>query len=138
MNDIPDEIRAKLKRLSPYVGDNLPDSVREQAKYFAPGAAPGWRWDDGTGFWQYELLLCDIDAVDIDPAGYVAIVPLERCTYWLRFVLCLKWPQGFDPEDLIFDSVQEAKSYLDTLLAVSSPQLPLLINRNKKGTSRRS
>jgi hypothetical protein len=31
MNNIPKEIRAKLKRLCPYVGPNIPNSVREKA-----------------------------------------------------------------------------------------------------------
>jgi hypothetical protein len=36
MNNISKEIRGKLKRLCPYVGSNIPNSVREKARDFWP------------------------------------------------------------------------------------------------------
>jgi hypothetical protein len=129
MDNISNEIRAKLKRLCPYVGSYIPSSVRRDArKYWQPlydtGKDPGWFWDDDGDFFQCVLPICDIDAETIDPAGYVAIRPLEGDQYALVFVLCPKWADGFDPSNLIFDTVQEAKHYLDTLLAVDTPEIP--------------
>ena len=53
MNNIPKEIRERLKRLCPYVGPNIPNSVREKAREFWP--APyrsdedvGWQWNCAT------------------------------------------------------------------------------------------
>ena len=81
MNNISKEIRAKLKRLCPYVGSYIPNSVRENARQFwrtpfDPDKYAGWQWDDGSGFYKCELEFCDMDADCIDPAGYVAIRPL--------------------------------------------------------------
>jgi hypothetical protein len=55
MNNISKEIREELKRLCPYVGSNIPNSVKEKAREFwsAPGDPDkhaGWQWDDGSGF----------------------------------------------------------------------------------------
>jgi len=36
MNNISKEIRAKLKRLCPYVGSYIPNPVRENAKHLWP------------------------------------------------------------------------------------------------------
>jgi hypothetical protein len=129
MNNISNQIRAKLKRLCPYVGSYIPNSVRQDArKYWQPlydaGTDPGWFWDDADDFFQCVLPICDIDAETIDPAGYVAIRPLEQDQYALIFVLCTKWADGFDPSNLIFDTMQEAKHYLDTLLVVDTPEIP--------------
>jgi hypothetical protein len=92
MDNISNQIRAKLKRLCPYVGSYIPNSVRQDArKYWQPlydaGKEPGWFWDDGGDFFQCVLPICDLDAKTIDPAGYVAIRPLEGDQYALVFVL---------------------------------------------------
>lgn len=128
--NIPKEIRAQLKRLCPYVGPSIPNSVREKARDFwappfNPGEYAGWQWHDGSGFYQCELELCDMDADYIDPTGYVAIRPLRHGEYALIFVLCIAWAKGFDPKNLIFHSMQEAKRYLATLLAADTPEIPL-------------
>jgi hypothetical protein len=134
MNNISNEIRAKLKRLCPYVGSDIPDSVRENAREYWKhrpdphdlDEAAGWHWDDGSGFYQCELELCDLDNDwTIDPAGYVAIRPLEQGTFALVFVICRRWADGFDPSNLIFSTIKEAKRYLDTLLAADTPEIPL-------------
>lgn len=123
---IPDEIRGKLKRLSPYVGSYIPSPARENAKYLpnSDNYTPGWNWSDGSGFYQCEMELCDLDVPTIDPVGYVSIRPLEQGKYLLEFLLVYGGTKGFDPEDLIFDTMQEAKRYLDALLAADTPELP--------------
>jgi hypothetical protein len=122
MDNISNEIRAKLSRWCPYVGSDIPNSVREKARDFwapyDPDKYAGWQWDDGSGFYQCELELCDVDADYIDPEGYVAIRPLEQDKCALIFVRC---GEGF----LIFQTMQEAKRYLDTLLAAATPEIPL-------------
>jgi hypothetical protein len=119
MDNISKQIRAKLKRLCPYFGSYIPNSVRQDA-----GEDPGWFWDDGGDFFQCVLPICDIDAETIDPAGYVAIRPLEKDQYALVFVICPRWADGFEPSNLIFETMQEAKHYLDTLLAADTPEIP--------------
>ena len=95
MDNISNEIRAYLKRLCPYVGPNIPNSVREKARDFwsAPGdpdSNTGWQWDDGSGFYQCELELCDLDNDwTIDPVGYVAIRPLTQGKFALVLDSCL-------------------------------------------------
>jgi hypothetical protein len=126
MNNISKEIRAKLKRLSPYIGTHIPDSVKIMRDgLWAPSEVPekaGWNWDDGSGFYQCELLLCDLDVDDVvDPAGYVAIRPLKAGNYALVFVVDPEW----HPDNLIFPTIEEAKRYLDTLLAADTPEIPL-------------
>jgi len=69
--------------------------------------------------------LCDIDADHIDPEGYVAIRPLKQGKFALIFVMCSRWAIRFDPSNLIFQSMEEAKRYLDTLLAAETPEIPL-------------
>jgi hypothetical protein len=129
MDNISKEIRGTLKRLCPYVGSNIPNSVREKAIDFwapyDPDKYAGWQWDDGSGFYQCELELCDMDADYIDPEGYVAIRPLERGKWALIFVLCPKWADAFDPSDFIFHTMRQAKHYLDALLAADTPEIPL-------------
>ena len=51
MENIPNQIRAKLKRLCPYAGPYIPNSVRENARQFwrtpfDPDKYAGWQWDD--------------------------------------------------------------------------------------------
>ena len=130
MNNISKEIRGKLKRLCPYVGSNIPNSVRAKAREFwpapyGPDEYADWQWDDGSGFYQCELELCDMDADHVDPAGYVAIRPLGQGECALIFVICGGWTKRFDPRNLIFQTMQEAKRYLDTLLAADTPEIPL-------------
>jgi hypothetical protein len=84
----------------------------------------GWQWDDGSGIYQCELEFCDMDADYLDPAGYVAIRPLGHGKCALIVVICTRWADGFDPSNLIFHTMQEAKRYLDTLLAVDTPEIP--------------
>ena len=124
MENISNQIRAKLKRLCPYAGPYIPNSVRQNARHiwtapYDPGKDAGWWWDED----QWALLLCNIDAHTIDPAGYVAIRPLEQDQYALIFVLGIKWAEGFGSINLIFDTTQEAKYYLDTLLAADTPEI---------------
>jgi len=142
---ISKEVRAKLKRLCPYIGPNVPESVRQSARGFwgdryDPENTGQWLWDDGSGAYQCEVELCDMDAKTCDPAGYVAIRPLEQDKYALIFMLGIPelsgppapWllPETFlsDPpsyrKNLIFDSIQEAKRYLDTLIAYPTPDIP--------------
>jgi hypothetical protein len=129
--DIPSEVRAELKRLSPYLGESyIPELARENAKkvwdHRDPEEFATWQWDvDASGNWQWELELCDLDARTIDPAGYVAIRPLKQGKYLLVFVLVLQWPAGFDPKNFIFDSMQEAKAFLHNLLGADTPPIPL-------------
>jgi hypothetical protein len=121
---ISDQERAKLKRLYPYSGANLPDSVRQNARDISDmRLSTGWFWDNGGPFFQCVLHLCDIDAETIDPAGHAAIRPLGESQYALEFVLWPKWADGFYPR-LIFHTMLEAQRYLDTLLGVDTPQIP--------------
>jgi len=66
-----------------------------------------------------------MDADYIEPEVYVAIRPLGQDKCALIFVICAGWAKGFDPRNLIFQTVQEAKRYLDTLLAADTPEIPL-------------
>jgi hypothetical protein len=68
-----------FKRLSPYVGPNIPEQVRELAKglFRGPEVAGGWQRDGGSGTFGCELLLCDQDSETEDPAGYIAVVPMQ-------------------------------------------------------------
>jgi hypothetical protein len=129
MNNLSKEIRGTLKRLCPYVGSNIPNSVREKASDFwapyDPDKYAGWQWDDGSGFYQCELELCDMDADYIDPEGYVAIRPLGQNKCALIFAISARWTKGFHSRDLIFQTMEEAKRYLDALLAAETPEIPL-------------
>jgi hypothetical protein len=119
-----------FKRLSPYIGPNIPEQVRQNFKdlwhnevcYYEPG---GWAWDDGSGLYQCELELCDMDSDTIDPAGYVAIVPLEGGRCRIRCVLDEKFQA--DEEILtskIFETISQAKAFLDSVLAFATPEIP--------------
>jgi hypothetical protein len=125
MDNIPKEIREKLKRLSPYIGADVPESVRQKAREFWPThhmeEDAGWHCDGDVIGWELEL--CDIDADFIDPAGYAAIRPLGQGEFALEFVIIASF--HFHPKNLIFQTVQEAQRYLDTLLAADTPKIPL-------------
>jgi hypothetical protein len=130
-----------LKRLSPYAGANIPERVRQHGEEIWDNSSPDhepllWQWDDGSGTYQCELLLCDLDSRLLDPAGYVAIVPLEdpripllregeRC--WIRWVLDDK---KFEADakafsSRIFDSFAQPKAVLDVALAFKTPKIPV-------------
>jgi hypothetical protein len=121
MNNI---LRANLKKLCPYSGPHIPNSVREKAIQCWPARnvdeVAGWQWDD-EGPRRWELDLCDLDADHVDPDGYAAIRPLGqgKCT----LEILATGVEDFSP--LIFQTVQEAKRYLDTLLAAETPKIPL-------------
>jgi hypothetical protein len=122
MRMIPKETRANLKRLCPYSGPYIPRSVRENAREFYTARSldefAGWVWDDGTRRWELEL--SDLDGDYIDPAGYVAVRPLGSGECALE--ICAEGVEGFP--SLIFNTVQDAKRYIDTLLAADTPEIP--------------
>jgi hypothetical protein len=116
-NQIPDQVRAVLKRLGP--DDNLP-----------PGRSPYWFWDDGT--WAWELLVRD-HVRDIED-GYVAIVPLKDGR---RFEYEIKPPPSHSewalhfvaadiaiPDILVRRTLHQAKHRLDMLLGSNTPEIP--------------
>lgn len=128
MYNTPEEIRAKLKRLCPYQGASIPESVRQMGKgYWGPKYPEQhghWFWDDGDGDgWQYVLHLCDMDVDTCNPAGHVAIIPLKNGKYRLNFVIAYGGATEFNPENLIFGSTEEAKRFLDRLLAFNTPEI---------------
>jgi hypothetical protein len=76
MDSISNQIRVKLKRLCPYVCSYIPNSVRQNARHiwvkpYEPDKHAGWKWVDGSGIYQCELILCDMDAQTIDPANLI-------------------------------------------------------------------
>jgi hypothetical protein len=133
MNNIPEKIRATLKRLCPYVGPNIPESVRKKTRELWKhwrgtidlDECAGWQWDAESGFYQCELELCDLDDWTIDPKGYVAIRPLKQGKFALVFDSLLSSADEIDPSKLIFPTVEEAKRYLDRLLAADTPLIPV-------------
>ena len=89
MNNISKAIRG-LKRLCPYVGFYIPPRLERRQVASGPLmtrtsmlAGSGY---DGSGFYQCEPELCDMDADYIDPEGYVAIRPLgqDKLCYNIR------------------------------------------------------
>jgi hypothetical protein len=129
-----------FKRLSPYTGPHIPEFVREYGEELgdnpAPDHEPGqWQWDDGSGTYQCELELCDLDSDTIDPAGYVAIVPLEdpridqenrgrKCR--IKCVLDKKFEADAKAfTSRIFESFAQAKAVLDVALAFKTPEIPV-------------
>jgi hypothetical protein len=115
-NQIPDEMRAVLKRLGP--DDDIPRGrIRE------------WDWDEGEWDWEIELR----DTVrDVD-GGYVAIVPLKNGRRFehrikpppshRKWALRISW-EGITNDILIRGSLSEAKRRLDMLLGISTPEIP--------------
>jgi hypothetical protein len=117
---ISNEKRTELKKLYSYAGTDLPDSVKQKAmELSAMGVSTGWIWDNGGDCFQCVLHLCDMDAKTIDSAGYAAIRPIGESQYALEFCL---WPSC--DLSLIFQTMQEAQRYLDTLLGADTPQIP--------------
>jgi hypothetical protein len=164
-----------LKRLSPYIGPNIPEEVGENFEYAFPVEEfyryerGGWVWDAGSGTYQCELVLCDLDnECDYGYAGYVAIVPMvegvgytkadfaarieerlelegrilrgelvttledyrpkkEPAGYCIRFVLNA---EKFRADEAVaaakksFESIPQAKAFLDSILAFDTPQIP--------------
>jgi hypothetical protein len=121
-----------FKRLSStYVGAHLPKELRQRFGAlwhnipcgYEPG---GWAWEFGSGFFQCELIVCDLDS-EFETVGYLAIQPLsEQKPYWINCVLCDK---KFDADaevvrSKIFDSMSEAKAFLDSILAFPTPEIP--------------
>lgn len=120
-NQIPDQIRAVLKRLGP--DDDIP-----------LGRTLEWDWDDGE--WDWELSVRDTQA-DLD-CGYVAIVPLKNGRRFehrikpppshhewaLHFVCASSTINIAIPDILIKGSLHEAKRRLDMLLGINTPEIP--------------
>ena len=130
-SNIPPEVRAQLKRFSAPVGRFVPDAIRKTARQYYPARydlneeTAGWCWDDADGYcyldlWSMEQTDC------CDPVGWVAICPLEQGGYTLEFRLDLEWSEDddLDPEDLVFQTMEQAKSFLDGALACNTPPLP--------------
>jgi hypothetical protein len=131
-----------FKRLCPYVGPNIPEQVRQNARELWPGIPDfeygQWEWTDGSGIYQCEIELCDMDSEVIDAAGYVALVPLEDPRFgfvfepekcWIRCVLnAVLDPEKFEAEaevveSRIFKTILQAKEFLDSILAFPTPQI---------------
>jgi hypothetical protein len=116
-----------FKRLSPYVGPDIPEQVRQNAQDFwdglslPPGYQPGnWEWV-GLGF---ELDLCNLDSDSIDPVS-LAIIPRKDGTCVIACSICgrqFKEDIGI-AESKIFDSIQQAKAFLDSVLALPTPEI---------------
>jgi hypothetical protein len=117
---IPEQIRAKLKRLSAYA--SIPEPVRE-AKHLYPDEAAqytnGWYWANSS---RCSLALCDLDSDHTD-VWHVSLCPMKDGKCSLRFVIGPKWPEGIYP-GIIFPNMQEAKRCADSLLATSTPPIP--------------
>jgi hypothetical protein len=103
MNEIPDEIRARLKRLR----------QAERCRWF---------WDEEEDQWA--LPLSDLDGKTIDVIGYVALLPDHVGRWHLRFVIGDEWGRDFDPRNLIFARLPEAKRYVDMLIGLDSGDIP--------------
>jgi hypothetical protein len=134
-SEIPLDTAATLKRISPYYGPCIPDLVKEKEISFSEQPynpdKNGWQWDCGSGVCRWELDLCGMMDPDlVDPIGYVALTPLEggRCTLGF-YISSSEWPRGVHaPGDLTFPSVESAKNYLDSVLAVATSPLPKPLN----------
>ena len=110
MNDFPNEIRARLKRLYPTKGY-------------------GWWWDED----QWALLLSDLDETEtVDEAGYVAIVPEKEGRWRVRFVIAKEWGHGFDPSSLVFEGLSEAKRFVDAVIGLDSGEIPIFGDSNPR------
>ena len=101
MNEIPKEVRARLKRL-------------ESSKEYS-----SWFWDEE----QWALLLDDRETAD--ETGYVAIVPEKYGRWCVKFVIAEEWGDDFDPRILIFEELSEAKRYVDMVIGLDSGEMPI-------------
>ena len=116
-----------LKRLSPYIGPDIPEQVRQNAKAFWGDTPPDMGYQPGNWAWVgwgFELDLCNLDSDSIDPVS-LAIIPRAdgRCV-----IECSLGDQ-FEAdaeivESRIFDSIPHAKAFLDSVLAFKTPETP--------------
>jgi hypothetical protein len=119
-----------FKRLSPYAGANIPERVRQHGEEIWDNSSPDnepllWQWDDGSGTYQCEPLLCDLDSRLLDPTGYVVIVPLKDGAFCIRDTLVGKFPADAEVvSSKIFNSISQVKAFLDSVLAFKTPEIP--------------
>jgi hypothetical protein len=120
-----------FKRLSPYIGPNIPEQIRQYQKALMPFDREfgEWEWadrEDGTGTYHWTLLLWDMDSDTIDPAGYVSIVPLEDGTCFVNDCLGKKFEANAKIlSSKIFETIPQAKAFLDSVLAFDTPEIPV-------------
>jgi hypothetical protein len=123
-----------FKRLCPtYPGAYLPEELRQRFETFwhdnqsCRYEPDGWAWDFGSGGFQCELTVCDLDS-DLETAGYLAIQLLSELEpYRINCVLDDDEEFGADAEIVsskIFRTMAEAKEFLDSLLAFRTPKIP--------------
>jgi hypothetical protein len=122
-----------FSRLTPtYVGPYLPEELRQRFEAFwrnqpcryEPG---GWVCDFGSGSFQCELLVVDLDSeVRGYAAGHLAIRPVEELKpYRIECYLDKKFDADAEiVESKIFASMTEAKAFLDSILAFPTPKIP--------------
>ena len=122
-DDIPDDIRARLKQICPFTGPGVPQSVQERK-----GDLLGiWLWhdemddDDDDTPGQWEIALCDMnDDESGDTAGTAVIRPSDnKYDEYTLFFIGLEWAGVFD-----FDDLLSAKRCLDELLFTATPRIP--------------
>jgi hypothetical protein len=132
----PESLHA-FKRLSPtYDGVHLPEELRQFFAAFHSGGSGhyepgGWAWDFGSGFFQCEILVYDLDDLAAnrgDVAGYLAIRPISE-TEPYQIYCGLYDDKKFAAEAevvsaKIFRSMAEAKAFLDSVLAFPTPKIP--------------
>jgi hypothetical protein len=87
-------------------------------------------WDFGSGFFQCEILVSDLDS-EFEIAGYLAIRPIEETEPYRIYCALYEGEntKKFDAEaelvsSQIFGSMAEAKDFLDSVLAFPVPAIP--------------
>jgi hypothetical protein len=116
-----------LKRLSPYSGPDIPEWVRKDCKeeFHYNSESSQWEWDSGSGTYQCQPLLCDLDSRLLDPTGYVVIVPLKDGAFCIRDTLVGEFPADAEVvSSKIFNSIPQVKAFLDSVLAFKTPEIP--------------